>query len=94
VKYAKYINLLQERRFAMFRESNFEGRPTSPVFPDEDVLRRPDGTIDFDAYTARARRARSAAVVALFRAAWSLLAGLFAGAGKSMPAARHRGASC
>ncbi|MGQ0681098.1 RSP_7527 family protein [Bradyrhizobium sp.] len=72
----------------MFRESNFEGRPTSAVFADEVVLRRPDGSIDFDAYTARARRARSAAVVALLRAAFSLLAGQFAG--KSMPAARHR----
>ena len=44
----------------MFRESNLGVR----VFASEGALRHLDGSIDFDAYRERARRARAAAIAA------------------------------
>jgi hypothetical protein len=51
------------------------------------VLRHPDGSINFDAYRERARRARTAAITASIKGALSLLSGLFAD--KSVPAAKR-----
>lgn len=73
----------------MFRENNFENL-TSPEFTFEGVLRHPDGSIDFDAYRARALRARRLAIASLLRRAFSCLAGAFAG--EPTPAGRHHAA--
>lgn len=73
----------------MFRENNFE-KLTSPEFAFEGVMRHPDGSIDFDAYRARALHARRLAIASLLRGVFSFLAGAFAG--KPTPAARHHAA--
>ncbi len=70
----------------MFRRTNFENS-TSPAFADDGVLRHPDGSINFNAYRARALRARRVAIASLVRGALSWLAGAFAG--KVAPTARH-----
>jgi hypothetical protein len=54
---------------------------------NEDTLRHPDGSINFDAYRERARHARTAAITASIKGALSLVSGLFAG--KPVPAAKH-----
>jgi hypothetical protein len=64
----------------MFRE--IEQRPRN-----EDALRHPDGSINFDAYRERARHARTAAITASIKGALSLMSGLFAG--KPVPAGKH-----
>ena len=64
----------------MFRE--IEPRPRN-----ESALRDPDGSINFDAYRERARHARTAAITASIKGAWSLMSGLFAG--KAVPAGKH-----
>ncbi|MBI5320614.1 hypothetical protein [Bradyrhizobium sp.] len=71
----------------MFRQGSLNGA-TSRVFSGEDTLRHPDGSIDFDAYRERARRARTAAIKASGTAVLSLIAGVFAG--KPVAAARHQ----
>lgn len=70
----------------MFRESNFENAASLGVAGDG-VLRHPDGSINFDAYRARALRARRLAIASLIRRGLAALAGAFAG--KVAPSARH-----
>lgn len=71
----------------MFRESNLDGS-ASRVIASEGTLRHPDGSIDFDAYRERARRARTAAIKTSVTGVLSLIAGVFSG--KPAPAARHQ----
>lgn len=70
----------------MFRESNLD-RSTSGQPASEGALRHPDGSINFDAYRERARRARTAAIKSSIASALSLIGTVFAG--KLSPAARH-----
>lgn len=75
----------------MFRESHLDGF-TSSAAAAKGTLRHADGSINFDAYREKARRARRAAIAASIRGAISLLSSLMSGvfAGKPMPAAKHR----
>jgi hypothetical protein len=62
-------------------------REIEPRSLNEGALRRPDGSINFDAYREWARHARTAAITASIKGALSLVSGLFSG--KPVPAARH-----
>jgi len=70
----------------MFRQSYLDGS-SSRVLATEGVLRHPDGSINFDAYRERARRARTAAIKSSITAALSVIGTVFAG--KQGPAAKH-----
>ena len=60
----------------MFRESNLDGS-ASGVIAVEAALRHPDGTINFDAYRERARRARTEAIKSSVAEAFSLIGRAF-----------------
>lgn len=71
----------------MFRENSLGVAPSEP-YASYDVLRHPDGSIDLEAYSQRARRARAEAFTASFWGALSAIGGMLAG--KRAPAAKHR----
>jgi hypothetical protein len=79
----------------MFRESNSNGA-VSKGQVDDGVLRHSDGSINFNAYRAAARRERTAAIVSSIESAASFARAIssWTGAvltGKSgSPAARHQ----
>jgi len=68
----------------MFRENSLG---LAQPHASDDVLRHPDGSIDLDAYSQRARRARAEAFTASFWGALSAIGGTLAG--KRAPAARR-----
>ena len=60
----------------MFRESNLDGS-ASGVTAIEGALRHPDGTINFNAYREKARRARTEAIRSSVTEAFSLIGSVF-----------------
>ena len=75
----------------MFRETNSNGTVSNRE-GDDGVLRHPDGSIDFGAYRAAAKRERTAAIVSSIEGAASFARAMWSWiwtAKSGSPAAKH-----